>query len=174
MPLRILLADDAPAVRQGVRGLLEREGFEVVGEAPDGREAVRLAQEVRPDVAILDLSMPRLDGVDAAREIRQVCPWTHLILLTVHSEEHQIVRAFLVGIRGYVVKTHAAEDLARAIEEVSNGGIFLSDSVSHVLVESYLPQPSCPLPLDRPGATCGICGFRPCTARDAAGRTPKG
>src|SRR6266511_4398632 len=131
MSLRILLADDAPAVRQGVRGLLERQGFEVV----DGREAVR--------------------------EIRQVCPWTHLILLTVHSEEHQIVRAFLVGIRGYVVKTHAAEDLARAIEEVSRGGIFLSDSASHVLVESYLPQTNCPLPLDHPGATCGICGFCP-------------
>ncbi len=161
MPLRILLADDAPAVRQGVRGLLEREGFEVVGEAPDGREAVRLAQEVCPDVAILDLSMPRLNGLDAAREIRQVCPWTHLILLTVHSEEHQIVRSFLVGIRGYVVKTHAAEDLARAIEEVSRGGIFLSDSASHILVESYLPQTNCPLPLDHPGATCGICGFCP-------------
>src|SRR6266545_3777741 len=126
MSLRILLADDAPAVRQGVKGLLEREGFQVVGEATDGREAVRLAQALCPDVAILDLSMPRLNGLDTAREIRQVCPWTHLILLTGSTEEHQIVSALRAGIQGYVVKAEAPEDLARAIGEVSRGRIFFS------------------------------------------------
>src|SRR6266542_2999815 len=113
MPLRILLADDAPGVRQGVKGLLEREGFEVVGEATDGHEAVRLAQALSPDVAILDLSMPELNGLGAAREIQQVCPWTHLILLAVFTEAHQIVSALRAGIQGYVVKAEAPEDLAR-------------------------------------------------------------
>jgi len=175
VPLRVLLADDAPAVRQGVRGLLEREGFEVVGEAGDGREAVQLAEALSPDVAILDLSMPQLNGLEAAREIQQVCPWTHLILLTVNNDEHQILSAFLVGIRGYVVKSEAPEDLARAIEAVSRGGTFLSHSASHgshVLVESYLPATNCPLPLDRPGATCGICGFCPFTAPGPTGPAP--
>src|SRR6266511_4139114 len=164
MPLRILLADDAPAVRQGVRGLLEREGFEVVGEAPDGREAVRLAQEVCPDVAILDLSMPQLNGLDAAREIRQVCPLTHLIVLTVETQEHQIVSAFLNGVRGYVVKTKAPDDLAHAIQEVSRGGAFLSPSLPRITIQAYLTGTDCPLRPIRPGAKCDICGFCPATA----------
>ncbi len=134
MSHRILLADDAPAVRQSVKGLLEREGFEVVGEATDGHEAVRLAQALSPDVVILDLSMPRLNGLDAAREIQQVCPWAHLILLTSCTEEHQIVSALRAGIQGYVVKAEAPEDLARAIGEVSRGRIFLSPSACRVVI----------------------------------------
>ncbi len=149
---RILLADDAPAVRNGVKALLEGEGFEVVGEAADGGEAVRLAQALHPDVAILDLSMPRLDGLDAAREIHQLCPGIHLIILTVHTDEHLIVRAFWLGIRGYVVKAKAAEDLIPAIEEVCRGGIFC--------------------PLARPGLTCAICGLCPSTAPWVKGSAP--
>lgn len=150
--MRILLADDAPVVRQGVRALLEREGFEIVGEATDGHEAVRLAQALHPDVAILDLSMPHLNGLDAAREIHQVCPRIHLIVLSVHTDEHLIVRAFWVGIRGYVVKARAAEDLAWAVEEVSRGRTFC--------------------PLSRPGVTCAICGLCPSTAPWVVGPTP--
>jgi DNA-binding NarL/FixJ family response regulator len=138
MTQRILLADDVPAVRRGVRGLLEREGFEVVGEAENGKEAVRLAQALLPDVAILDLSMPELNGIEAAQEIQQGCPRTHPILLTVHTEEYQIVAALRAGIRGYVVKAEAPEELIRAIGEVSRGGVFLSPAANRIGIDVFL------------------------------------
>jgi two-component system, NarL family, response regulator NreC len=147
--LKILLADDAPAVRKGVRGLLETEGFEVVGEAADGREAVLLAQALDPEMAILDLSMPTLSGLDAAREIRALCPRTRMILLTGDCRIYQIATALRVGIRGYVVKADIPEDLLRAIREVTRGGIFLSLSASRVLIEAYLSETACPRPCAR-------------------------
>lgn len=158
MAQRILLADDVPAIRQVVRALLEQEGFEVIGEAGNGQEAVRLAQALCPDVAILDLSMPELNGLEAAREIQQACPRTHQILLTVCTEEHHIVAALRAGIRGYVVKAEAPEALARAIAEVSRGGTFLSPTASRVAVDAYPSQdgsslrPAPPV-LDSPSAT---------------------
>jgi DNA-binding NarL/FixJ family response regulator len=147
MPLRVLLADDHQIVRQGFRALLEREGLEVVAEATNGREAVRLAQTLKPNVAVLDLVMPLLNGVDAAREILQVCPGMHVILLTMHTEEHQIAAALQAGIRGYIVKTQAVEDLVHAIREVARGEIYLSPGVSRVVVGAYLGgrAPSDPL-----------------------------
>lgn len=132
------MADDHHIVRQGFRALLEREGLEVVAEAANGQEAVRVAQAVNPDVAVLDLAMPVLNGLDAAREIVQACSRTRVILLTMHTEEHQIVTALRAGIRGYVVKTEAAEDLAQAIREVARGQVYLSPGVSRVVVEAYL------------------------------------
>jgi two-component system response regulator NreC len=144
MRLRVLLADDHQIVRQGLHGLLEREGFEVVGEAADGHEAVRRAEALHPDVAVLDLSMPQLNGIDAARGIQQASPGTKTILLTMHIEEHQIVAALRAGIRGYVVKTQAAEELVQAIREVSRGGIYLTPSVSRVVVEAYLSSAELP------------------------------
>jgi DNA-binding NarL/FixJ family response regulator len=149
MTQRILLADDAPAVRQVVRALLEQEGFEVIAEAENGQEAVRLAQALRPDVAILDLSMPVLNGLEAAREIQQACPRTHQILLTVCTEEHHIVAALRAGIRGYVVKAEAPEALARAIQEVSRGGVFLSPSASRV-IDVLHPKDDCHVRLAPP------------------------
>jgi DNA-binding NarL/FixJ family response regulator len=137
---RILLADDHVIFRQGVRGLLEREGFEVVAEAGDGEEAIRLAGEVTPDVAILDFAMPRLNGPDAAREIAKVSPQTRLILLTMHSEEPCISSALQAGMRGYVLKTQSASDLARAIGDVMDGGMYLSPGVSQSIARAYLEQ----------------------------------
>jgi DNA-binding NarL/FixJ family response regulator len=137
---RVLLADDAAVVRQRVKGLLEREGFEIVGEAADGQEAVRLAQALYPDVAILDLPMPQLNGMDAAREIKQLCPRTQLILQTVHPERDQVLMALRAGIRGYVAKTESAKDLVRAVGDVSRGRVFVSPSASRVLVDQYLPN----------------------------------
>jgi DNA-binding NarL/FixJ family response regulator len=165
---RILLADDAHVVRRSVKALLEQEGFEVVGEAADGEEAVRLAEALNPDVVILDLSMPRLNGLDAARGIHQACPRIHLILLTAHQEEHHVAKAFWVGIRGYVLKSEAADVLARAVEEVSRGESFLSPKVSRAVVRAYIPKTNCPVLGGRPLVPCEICGLCPPTDPDTA------
>jgi two-component system response regulator NreC len=138
MPLRVLLADDHQVVRQGFRALLEREGVQVVAEAANGREAVRLAADHSPDVALLDLSMPELNGVEAAREILHGSPRTGVVLLTMHTEEHQIVAALRAGIRGYILKTQAADELIQALREVAGGGTYLSPGVSRVVVGAYL------------------------------------
>src|SRR5204863_3565048 len=119
MAIRVPLADDHQIVRQGLKVLLQREGFEVADEAANGQDAVRLARERCPDVAVLDYAMPVLNGVGAAREILQLCPRTKVILLTMYTEDHYAFEALRAGIKGYVVKSEAAEDLARAILEVA-------------------------------------------------------
>lgn len=137
-PLKILLADDHQIVRQGLRLLLERAGFTIVAEAANGPDAIRLAKLHAPDVAVLDLIMPRLNGLDTGREILRQRPSTGVILLTVHTEEYQVAAAFRAGIRAYVPKTQAADDLVDAIREVAAGRLFLSASVSRVVVDGYL------------------------------------
>ena len=144
MPIQVLLADDHLIVRQGLKALLEREGFTVVGEAVDGHEAVRLAQALHPDVAVLDLAMPLLNGLDTAREILRISPRTRTILLTMHPEDHYIFEALRAGIEGYVLKTQAAEDLVRAIREVFRGMIYLSPGVSRAVVQAYLTKADLP------------------------------
>jgi len=144
MSLRIILADDHEIVRDGLRALLEREGFAVVGEASDGREAVKLAQDHQPDVAVLDLAMPSLNGVDAAKEIVRVSPKTKSVLLTVHAEDQYVLTALRAGISGYVLKTKATADLVRAIKEVSQGKIYLSPGVSGTVVQAYLSKTDFP------------------------------
>jgi two-component system response regulator NreC len=119
VPLQILLADDHEIVREGLKGLLERQHFDMVGEASEGREAVQLAKDLRPDIAVVDYSMPLMNGLEAAREIQRVSPSTKTILLTMHTEDRYVFEALRAGIRGYVVKTQAAADLIRAIHEVS-------------------------------------------------------
>ena len=138
MALRLILADDHQIVRQGLRALLEREGLEIAAEAADGNAAVTLVEVYHPDIAILDLSMPGLNGVDAAREILQRHPKVGVILLTVHNEDYQVVTALRAGIRVYVIKTQAADELVRAIREVATGGMYLSTDVSRIMVGVYL------------------------------------
>src|SRR3954465_15862200 len=138
MSARLLLADDHQIVRQGFRAILEREGYEVVGEAPDGWTAVHLARSLQPSAAVFDLSMPLLNGLDAARVILNEFPRLPVVLLTVHTEEHHIVSAMRAGVRGYVVKTQAASELSDALREVLGGGTFLSPSVSGTMVRAYL------------------------------------
>src|SRR6266508_4371590 len=140
MPLRILLADDHRVVRQGLKTLLEKEGLEVVGEASDGLEAVRLAQSVRPDVAVLDLAMPVLNGLAAAGEILRDSPKTWTVLLTMYTEDPYVLEALRCGIRGYVVKTQMAEDLLAAIKEVAQGKIYLSPNISEAVVQALLSK----------------------------------
>ena len=144
MPIQVLLADDHLIVRQGLKALLEREGIKVVGEAADGHEAVRLAQALRPDVAVLDLAMPLLNGLDAAREIVRASPRTRPILLTMHSEDPYVLEALRAGIKGYVLKTQPSTDLVQAIQEVSRGRIYLSPGVSRGVVEAYLAKTELP------------------------------
>jgi len=145
VPTRILLADDHQIVRQGLKALLEREGFAVVAEVADGQEAIRSARERCPDVAVLDFGMPLLNGLGAAREILQACPRAKAILLTMHTEDHYVLEALQAGVKGYVVKTQASADLIRAIHEVLRGMMYLSPGVSQAVVEAYLAKSELPV-----------------------------
>jgi two-component system response regulator NreC len=144
MPTRILLADDHVVVRQGLKTLLEREGFSVVAEAANGHDAIRLARDHQPDVAVLDLTMPLLNGLDAAREIRQSVRKTSTILLTMHTEDRYVLEGFQAGVRGYVLKSHAAADLIQAIREVCRGTVYLSPGLSQTVVDAYLAKTDLP------------------------------
>jgi DNA-binding NarL/FixJ family response regulator len=137
MPIQVLLADDHQIVRQGLRAMLEHEGFKVVGEAGDGREAVRLAETTHPDVAVLDLMMPALNGLDAAREMLRASKRMKAILLTMHTDDPYVLEALRAGISGYVLKTQATQDLVQAIREVTRGAIYLSPGVSKTVVDAY-------------------------------------
>jgi DNA-binding NarL/FixJ family response regulator len=141
---RILLADDHAVVRQGLKALLEREGFEVFAEADDGRAAVRHARERCPEVAVLDFSMPLLNGLDAAVEILRICPRVRVILLTMHTDDHYVLAALQAGVKGYVVKTQASGDLVRAINEVRRGLMYLSPGISEAVVQAFLAKADVP------------------------------
>ncbi|HEY3129018.1 MAG TPA: response regulator transcription factor [Acidobacteriota bacterium] len=148
MPLRIVLAEDHLILSQCLKACLELEGFEVVGQADDGHQAVRLTEKLHPDVVVLDLAMPNLNGLDAARRIRDVAPQTKKILLTMYTEDHYLLEALQAGVRGYVLKSQSAQDLVQAIKEVWRGGIYLSPRISRAIVDAYLNRldfPSNPL-----------------------------
>jgi DNA-binding NarL/FixJ family response regulator len=144
MSVTVVLGDDHPLVRQGVRRLLEGREFEILGEASDGLEVIDLVQRVRPDVVLLDLSMPTLNGIGAVREISRVAPEVKVIVLTMHTEEHYILEALRAGVKGCVSKTQAPEHLLQAIREVCRGGVYLSPSVSGVVVQGYLANTEMP------------------------------
>jgi DNA-binding NarL/FixJ family response regulator len=138
MPIRVILADDHLIVRQGLRMVLEKENIEVLGEASDGLEAIRLIQELLPDIAVLDLDMPRLDGLAVLREAARLSPQTRAIILTRHMEEPYAVEALRIGARGYVLKTQASTDLVAAIRHVDRGEVYLSPKISKAVVQAYL------------------------------------
>lgn len=140
MSIRVVIADDHALVRDGVKLLLEMEGFEVVGQAADGFEAARLVRELKPDIAVLDRLMPLLNGVDAAREIRQTSPETQLILLTMDTNESHLLEALRAGFRACVLKSYDAGDLVLAIRAVMGGSTYLHPGISKVVVEAYLSR----------------------------------
>jgi DNA-binding NarL/FixJ family response regulator len=140
MRRRVMIADDHQIVRQGLRALLEKAGHVVVAEASNGREAVDLAAKQQVDIAVLDLIMPVLNGVDSARELLRAAPQVRTILLTMHADRPYVVEALQAGARGYVLKTQAAEDLVRAIDEVSRGAVYISPAVAMSLVDAMLDR----------------------------------
>jgi DNA-binding NarL/FixJ family response regulator len=144
MSVTVVLGDDHPLVRQGVRRLLEGREFEVLGEASDGLEVIELAKRWHPDIILLDLSMPTLNGIGAVRELSRVVPDSKVIILTMHTEEHYILEALRAGVKGCVSKTQAPEHLLQAIREVCRGGMYLSPSVSGVVVQGYLANTEAP------------------------------
>lgn len=138
MRCRVLLADDHQIVREGLRGLLEKAGHEVVAEASDGREALNLARTLLPDIAVLDMSMPLLNGLDAAHEIRRFAPSIKTILLTMYNDKSYVLQALRGGVKGYVLKTQASDDLIRAIREIQRGEVYISPGVAASVVDAYL------------------------------------
>ncbi len=139
--IRIILADDHAVMRRGLRLVLEQqEDFEVIGEAADGREAVRLAESLKPDVAVLDITMPNLNGIEAAFQISAKEPGVAIVVLSMHADEGYVLRALKAGARGYLLKESPESDFLRAIRSVMDGKAFFSPVVSRMLVEDYVRQ----------------------------------
>ena len=138
---RILLADDHDIVGKGLRYLLNsRAGLEVVGEALDGRQAVKLAEELGADIVIMDIGMPLLNGIDAAAAIVKKNSNTRVIILSMHNDEDYVLRALAAGVKGYLLKDTVEVDLIRAIEAVLKGRTFFSPEIAEVLLEDYVRQ----------------------------------
>jgi two-component system response regulator NreC len=137
MPTRIILADDHALVRQGIKSLLEREGLQVVAEASDGREAIRQAEALSPDIVIMDIGMPTLNGMEAARELAKCCPKIKPILLTQHDEPQYVSAALSAGVKGYVLKSQISAELLHAIQQVLRGHVYLSPGISGSVLAAY-------------------------------------
>jgi len=139
--IRILLADDHNIMRRGLRLLLDRQpGFEVVGEAADGRQAVERAEATNPDVLVLDIAMPNMSGIEAAQRISALLPHAAIVILSMHSDEGYVLRALKAGAKGYVLKDSAENDLIEAIKAVGQGKAFFSPEISNILVEDYVRE----------------------------------
>jgi len=137
--LRILIADDHGLVRRGARACLEtRRGWRVVGEATNGREAIDMARQLKPDVAVVDIGMPELDGVEAARQIRDALPDTKVLVLTMHESDQMVRRALNAGAHGYVLKSDLTECLPKAVQAISEGQRFLTPKISDVVLGGFL------------------------------------
>lgn len=139
--IRILIADDHGVMRKGLRLQLEQhEGFEVVGEASDGRNAIRLAEQLRPDLVIMDIGMPNLNGVEATAQIVKHNPDIGVIILSVHSDEEYLLRALTAGAKGYLLKESADVDLVRAVQAVAQRKSFFSPTVAKMLLDDFVLQ----------------------------------
>jgi DNA-binding NarL/FixJ family response regulator len=137
--LRILVADDHELVRRGIKGLLHaRRGWRVVGEAANGREAVEKANKLKPNVAIVDISMPDLDGLQATRKIREAAPRTEVVVLTMHESDQMVRRVLDAGALGYVLKSDLSAHLVKAVRDVSAGKLFLTPRVSDIVLKGFL------------------------------------
>lgn len=141
MKIRILVADDHDIVRAGLKSLLERqEDIEIIGEAADGRQAVSLAERLRPSLIVIDIAMPQLNGIDAAAQILRRDPEIKIIILSMYGDEEFLVRALAAGVKGYLLKDDVQADLLRAVRAVSAGRSFFSPAIAQTLAEDYVRQ----------------------------------
>ncbi|MCC6393203.1 MAG: response regulator transcription factor [Bryobacterales bacterium] len=139
--IRILVADDHTVMRTGLCLLLERQsGFEIIGQADDGRKTVDLADQLKPDVVVMDIAMPHLNGIEATRQIVSRYPQTSVVILSMHSDESYVLRALKAGARAYLLKDSAETDLIQAIHAVVAGKSFFSPGISRMLLEDYIRQ----------------------------------
>jgi DNA-binding NarL/FixJ family response regulator len=137
--LRILVADDHELVRRGILGLLRAQrGWKVVGEASSGPEAVEKTKKIRPDVIVLDIGMPKFDGLEATRQIREASPKTEILILTMHESNRMVRRVLEAGARGYVLKSDLAGHLLKAVNAVSKGKFYLTPKVSEIVLEEFI------------------------------------
>ncbi len=158
MKPRVLIADDHLLVAQGIQKLLESE-MDVVGLVSDGRALIKAVEEVSPDLVLVDISLPLLNGLDAARQIRQLCPKTKLLVLTMHAEKQFVVDAFQVGVTGYVLKQSVSSELMHAVKEVLKGNTYISPVVASKVVEFM--QDCAPGKSDAPEAKGFDCSLSP-------------
>jgi DNA-binding NarL/FixJ family response regulator len=170
--IRMLLAEDHTIVRKGLRSLLDGAGgIQVVGEAADGREAVDKVRHLLPDVVVMDIAMPGLNGLEATRQIRKQFPKVKVLILTMHADEEHILQILQAGASGYVVKQDAPEELVSAVQTVDRGDLFLSPSISRTVIQEYIR---------RAEAMAGRVSYEPLTPRErevlqliAEGRPPR-
>lgn len=153
--LRILLADDHALVRHGARDVLHsRHGWRVVGEAVNGREALQRALDLKPDIAVLDIGLPGLDGIEVARQVRRLAPATKVLMLTMHESDHMVQRALDAGAHGYILKSDLTESLVTAVKGVCQGERFLTPKVSEIIREGAArPRGQYPAHRDNPRTT---------------------
>lgn len=150
MPIRVLIVDDHAVVRDGLQALLTKaEDLQVVGVAGNGREAIEQAQRARPDVVVMDIGMPELDGVEATRRLREKCPESRVLILSMHLSSEHVARALHAGALGYVLKESAGEEVAEAIRAVSAGRRYLSHRLSDLMIDDFLRDGVKVSPLDR-------------------------
>ena len=141
MSIRILLADDHNIFREGMRGLLEKEAnMHVIGEASNGKDTVRLAQELHPDVVVMDITMPDLNGIDATRQVKKKTPQTKILCLSMHSERNFVLAMFKAGAAGYLLKNCAFDELTRAIYAVHSNKMYVSPQITHHVIDDSLAR----------------------------------
>ena len=151
MPIRVFLADDHAVVRDGLRFILEAQSdITVVGDASDGRRAVNQVQKLKPDVVVMDIAMPELDGIEATRQIRKACPLTEIVILSVHSSVEHIFRALQAGAHAYLLKESAGKEVVSAVRSVYIGRRYLSQKIAETMIDDYIrqrqdPEPKTPL-----------------------------
>ncbi|OGO68976.1 MAG: hypothetical protein A2Z49_06320 [Chloroflexi bacterium RBG_19FT_COMBO_56_12] len=140
MSIRILIADDHGVIRGGLRAILEDEpGFEVIGEANDGEEALHLVSELRPDIVLLDIAMPGIDGIECTRRLTMMYPQIHVLILTVYEDESLLREAIRAGASGYVIKRAAEEELIAGIQAVSRGDMYIHPAITRLLLKDLTP-----------------------------------
>ena len=149
MTIRVVLVDDHAIVRDGLRFLLEANAdFEVVGGAANGRDAVQVSRALQPDVVIMDLAMPELNGTEATQQIHEACPATHVLVLSMHSTAEHIYRAFQAGAQGYLLKESAGPELVAAVRTVHAGRRYLSQKIAETMVDDYIRERHATSPLE--------------------------